>query len=363
LPVERQVAWLGFLLAVVFGYTANKTQFCTMGAVSDVVNMGDWNRMRAWLLAIAVAIIGTSLLAYNGALDLAKTIYTSSNVYWLASLVGGLTFGVGMTLAGGCGQRTLVRVGGGNLKSIVVFLFLGYSALVSLRGIFGQFRVEFLQAPEFTVFLDHSQTLPAFLGLTTPESVLAIALAIAALLLVFSFSSRDFRADRATWLGGLVVGMVVIGGWYVTGKLGFGEDPDTLEMVYRGTNSHLAESMTFVAPLGYTMDFWAYWTDSATIVTFGIASVFGVVVGSFLYAILHRRFRWEAFTSGPDLVRHIIGAVLMGFGGVTALGCTIGQGVTGVSTLSVMSFLVLFAIIVGATVTMKIQYLIMMRES
>jgi hypothetical protein len=132
-------------------------------------------------------------------------------------------------------------------------------------------------------------------------------------------------------------------------------------MVYRGTNSHLAESMTFVAPLGYTMDFWAYWTDSATIVTFGVGSVFGVLVGSFLYAVTHRTFRWESFNSAQDMARHIIGAVLMGFGGVTALGCTIGQGVTGVSTLSVMSFVVLASIIAGAAVTMKVQYALMLR--
>lgn len=153
-----------------------------------------------------------------------------------------------------------------------------------------------------------------------------------------------------------------IGGWYVTGRFGFGEDPDTLEMVYLGTNSHLAESMTFVAPLGFTMNLWAFWTDVGTTVTFGIAIVFGVVVGSLLYAVTHRTFRWEAFNSPQDLFGHIVGATLMGFGGVTALGCTIGQGVTGISTLAVSSFIVLAAIIAGSAITMKIQYMILMRE-
>ena len=130
----QMVAWMGFVLAFIFGYVANKTSFCTMGAVSDVVNMGEWGRMRAWLLGIAVAILGTNLLAYFGYLDLAQTYYTRGTVYWFGALVGGLTFGVGMTLAGGCGQRTLVRLGGGNLKSIVVFMFLGYTALVTKIG-------------------------------------------------------------------------------------------------------------------------------------------------------------------------------------------------------------------------------------
>lgn len=361
LPIERQVAIGGFILAMIFGYVGNKTHFCTMGAVSDVVNVGDWNRMRAWMLAIAVAIVGTNVLAYLGWLDITKTVYTTANFYWMAALVGGLTFGVGMTLAGGCGQRTLVRLGAGNLKSAVVFLFLGYSALVTLRGLFGWFRLAFLQAPPVTIHMDHIQTLPALLHLADKGTTLGLALAIAIVMFAFIFTNRDFRKNGDGVLSGIVVGLVVVGGWYVTSRIGFGEDPDTLEMVYRGTNSHLAESMTFVAPLGYTMDYWAYWTDSATIVTFGVGSVFGVLVGSFLYAVTHRTFRWEAFNSPQDMVRHIIGAVLMGFGGVTALGCTIGQGVTGVSTLSIMSFLVLASIITGAAVTMKVQYALMLR--
>lgn len=358
----RAVAWLGFVLAFIFGYVGNKTHFCTMGAVSDIVNMNHWDRMRAWLLAIAVATIGASLLVYTGAIDISKTIYTGSNFYWLAALVGGLTFGIGMTLAGGCGQRTLVRLGGGNLKSVVVFLFLGYAALVTLSGIFGAFRVNVLQAEPVTVYLDGMQTLPAMLNLVTPAGTLLVGLAIGVALLLFVFLDKEFRGNADNILAGIVVGLVVVAGWYVTGRFGFGEDPDTLEMVYLGTNSHLAESMTFVAPLGYTMNLWAYWTDSATIVTFGVASVFGVVVGSLVYGITHRTFRWESFNSPQDMFRHIIGGTLMGFGGVTGLGCTIGQGITGVSTLAVSSFLVLAAIIAGAAITMKVQYILLMRE-
>ena len=359
----RTVVWLGFVLAFIFGYVGNKTHFCTMGAVSDIVNMNHWDRMRAWMLAIAVAIIGTSLLVYTGTIDVTKSIYTGSNFYWLAALIGGLTFGIGMTLAGGCGQRTLVRLGGGSLKSVVVFLFLGYTALVTLTGIFGAFRVNVLQASAVTVHLDGVQTLPTILGLATPEGTLMVGLGIAAALLLFAFMNKEFRSSADNILAGIVIGLVVVAGWYVTGRFGFGMDPDTLEYVYLGTNSHLAESMTFVAPLGYTMNLWAYWTDTATIVTFGIASVFGVVLGSFAYGVLHKTFHWEAFNSPQDLFRHIIGAGLMGFGGVTGLGCTIGQGVTGVSTLAVSSFVVLAAIIAGAAITMKVQYFLMMREA
>ncbi|MHB9117333.1 MAG: YeeE/YedE family protein [Burkholderiales bacterium] len=361
------VAWLGFGLAFIFGFVANKTNFCTMGAVSDVVNMGDWGRMRAWLLAIAVAMIGTNALVLMGYLDLAKTIYTAPNFIWLAYLVGGLSFGVGMTLASGCANKCLVRVGGGNLKSVVVFLFLGYSALVTLKGIFGVFRVSVLQAPAVSHTFSGSQSLPFLLeglfGLDHRTLQIVITAILAGSILIFCFMNREFLRSPDNILAGVVIGLIITAGWYVTGKIGFAENPDTLEMTFFGTNSHLAESMSFVAPTSYTMDLWAYWSDVDTVVTFGIATVFGIGIGSFVYALLTKSFRWEGFTSPQDMFRHIIGAVLMGFGGVTAVGCTVGQGMSGVSTLSLGSFLAFLSIVAGAAITMKIQYYLMMREA
>ena len=363
----KTIVWWGFGLGIVFGFIANKTNFCTMGAVSDVVNMGHWGRMRAWLLAIAVAMIGTNLLAYYGYLDLSKTIYTGSSFPWLAYIVGGLCFGVGMTLASGCANRTLVRVGGGNLRSVVVFIYLGFAALVTLKGILGAFRVNVLQAPAVTIQLEHGQTLSALLsgfGGWSPRILqLVLAGVIGLAILIFVFKDRNFRKSLDNNLSGLIIGLLIIGCWYLTGHLGFGENPDTLEMTYLGTNSHLAESMSFVAPTAYTLEYWAYWTDASNIVTFGVATIFGVGIGSFLYALITKSFRWEAFSSAQDMFYHIIGGTLMGFGGVTAMGCTIGQGITGVSTLSLGSFLALAAIVAGSAITMKIQYRIMMRES
>jgi len=360
LTTPQLIAWLGFVLALVFGYVANKTSFCTMGAVSDVVNMGNWERMRAWLTAIGVAILGTSLLVYHGDLDIGMTYYTRPTLFWFAALVGGLAFGVGMTLAGGCGQRTLVRLGAGNLKSVVVFIFLGYTALVTMNGVLYEFAQFTLRAEVFVVRLDQMQTVPEILGLPGREAHLAIGALLAIALLIFAFANRDFRASKDNIFGGIVVGLVVVAGWYVTGKLGYAEN-EFMEIAYLGTDSRLAESMTFVGPLAYTMDLWAYWRDKS--VTFGVASVFGVMVGSFLYAVIHRTFHWEYFTSPQDMFRHIIGAVLMGFGGVVAMGCTIGQGVTGVSTLALGSFIVLFGIIAGAAATMKIQYHLLLRQA
>jgi uncharacterized membrane protein YedE/YeeE len=354
------VAWLGLFLALIFGYVANKTSFCTMGAVSDVVNMGDWGRMRAWLLAIAVAILGTNVLAYTGYLDMNSTFYTRGTVYWFGALVGGLIFGVGMTLAGGCGQRTLVRLGGGNLKSVVVFLFLGYSALVTMNGIFRIVVDEVLRAPIFTLHFDGLQTLPALLGMNDKVSQISVALVITLALFAFIFANREFRENHDNILAGLVIGLVITGGWYVTGHIGYAEN-EFMEKTFLGTDSKLAESMTFVGPLAYTMDLWAYWRDKH--ITFGVASVFGVVIGSFLYSVFNRSFRWEYFNSPQDMFRHIVGAVLMGFGGISAMGCTIGQAVTGVSTLAISSFIVFFGIVAGAAVTMKVQYHLLMRSA
>jgi len=359
------VLW-GLGLGVVFGFIGSKTNFCTMGAVSDVVNMGSWGRMRAWILAIAVAIIGTNLLSYLGYLDLSKTIYTGSSFPWLTFVIGGLTFGVGMTLASGCGNKTLLRMGGGNLKSLVVFVFMGVAAIMTLKGIFGAFRVSVLTAPSVTIQLDQSQTIPALMsgigGLDAKAMQLLVTGAIALAMLIFVYMSKEFRKETDNNLSGVVIGLVVVAAWYITGHLGYAENPETMEMTYMGTASHLAESMSFVAPSAYTLEYLGYWTDTSNVITFSVASAFGVVTGSFLYAMISKSFRWEYFTSAKDMASHIIGAMLMGFGGITAMGCTIGQGVTGVSTLSLGSFLALASIIAGSAITMKVQYFLMMRE-
>ncbi|HQS57683.1 MAG: transporter [Gallionellales bacterium 35-53-114] len=360
------VMW-GLGLGVILGFIASKTNFCTMGAVSDVVNMGSWGRMRAWFLAIAVAIIGTNLLAYSGLLDLSHTIYTGASFPILTFIVGGLTFGVGMTIASGCGNKTLVRIGGGNLKSVVVFVFMGVAAIATLKGIFGAFRVNFLSPSSLTMQLEPNQTLPALLGsmmgMEGKTALIAVTAVIALALLVFIFMNKEFRGEKDNILAGVVIGLIIIAAWYITGHIGYAENPDTMEMTHMGTASRLAESMSFVAPSAYTLEFLGYWTDTSNVLTFSVASAWGVILGSFIHAKASGSFRWEYFTSAKDMGNHIIGALLMGFGGITAMGCTIGQGITGVSTLAVGSFVTLIAIIAGSAITMKIQYYLMMREA
>jgi hypothetical protein len=354
------VAGLAFLLAFVFGAVANRTNFCTMGAIVDISVFGDWRRMRMWALAIAVAMAGTGVLIAAGLIDTAKTIYTVPQVRWVSALAGGFLFGFGMTLASGCGSKTLVRAGAGNLKSVVVMLVLGVSAYMTLKGLFAVWRVNALDPWRFDVGTLGAATadLPALATAFGAPALakLALPFVLAAALGVFVFKDAEFRATREMIAGGIVIGLVVVGGWYVSGHVGYlAEDPSTLEEKFFATNSGRMESFTFVSPVAYTLELLMLWSDTSRIVTFGIATVLGMLAGSAAYALASRTFRWEGFGSVEDVGNHIVGATMMGFGGVTALGCTIGQGITGVSTLAIGSFLALAAIIFGCVMAIRYQ--------
>ena len=352
------ILWLAFAAAFAFGMIGQRTHFCTMGAVSDIVNMEDWTRMRQWLLAIAVAILGSAALHGAGLIVLDKSIYRGANFTWLAYLVGGFTFGVGMVLASGCGSKTLIRIGGGNLKSLVVMLVLGISAYITMRGLFAVFRANVIEKVAFT--LEGGQDLPNLLetGLgLSPGLALAIgALVIGGGLLVFALIKKDFWSFD-NLLAGVGTGLLIVACWYISGHLGYlAEDPQTLEEAFVATNSGRMESLTFVAPQAFTLELLMFWSDASRKVTFAIATVLGVISGSAAYALISGRFRWEAFRDVEDTANHLIGAVLMGFGGVTAMGCTIGQGITGFSTLALGSMLSFAAIVFGAWTALKYQY-------
>ncbi len=354
------VVWGGFVLAFIFGAVANKTNFCTMGAISDVVNMGHWGRMRMWLLAIVVAMVGANLLQYFGLIDLSKSIYYRPTLPWLSLLLGGLLFGVGMTIAAGCTNKNLVRLGGGSVRSLVVLVFLAISAYMTLKGLFGQWRASYLDpvAIDLSAWGLSAMGLPQVLakltGLPEKTTLLATLTVVGLSLLVFVFKDKRFRGNLSHVIGATVLGLLIVAAWYLTGNIGHGEN-DTLETVYFATNTRMLESLSFVAPTAFSLKLLMLWTDKSLLVSFGIATVIGVVLGSFAYAVSTRQFRWEGFASLEDLRTQLIGAVLMGFGGVLAMGCTIGQGLSGVSTLALGSFIALTGIVCGAVVTMKWQ--------
>ncbi|SDC20006.1 hypothetical protein SAMN05216345_101898 [Cupriavidus sp. YR651] len=346
-----------FVLTFLFGAVLQRTHFCTMGAISDIVNIGDWSRMRMWVMAIGVAMIGTGVLAWAGLIDPTKTIYTTAKLSWLSAAAGGLMFGFGMVLASGCGSKTLVRIGAGNLKSLVVFVFLGLSAYMTLRGLFGVVRVNTVDT--VAVALPSTQDLPSLVaqgsGIARGTLQLALGGIIGAALILWALAGRGFRTFD-NLLGGLAVGLIIVGMWYVSGHVGYvAEDPNTLEELFAATNSGRMESLSFVAPYAYTLDWLMMFSDKSKVLTIGIVSVIGVIAGAASYALASRTFRWEGFGNAEDVANHMVGGMLMGAGGVTALGCTIGQGLSGVSTLAVGSFIVFAAILAGAVLAFKYQ--------
>lgn len=355
--LTTQVLWSGFLLSMVFGAIAQRTHFCTMGAVSDIVNMGDWTRMRMWGMAIGVAMIGFFGMAAAGLIDPAKTLYASNRFIWLSALVGGAMFGFGMALSSGCGSKTLVRIGGGSLKSLVVFAVMGIAAFATLKGITAVVRVATLDrvAIEFTANASAPSWVASAFGVAPATAGLGLALLIGVSLIVWALCGADFRRLDPL-LGGLGIGAVIAGMWWVSGSLGYvAEHPETLQEAFIATNSGRAEAMSFVSPVAYTLDWFMFFSDKSKVLTLGIVSVFGVVAGSAVYSLFSRNFRWEGFRDVQDTANHLAGAALMGVGGVCAMGCTVGQGLSGISTLSATSFVALAAILAGCAAGLKYQ--------
>ena len=355
--LTTQVLWASFIVSALFGAIAQRTHFCTMGAVSDIVNMGDWTRMRQWGMAIGVAMIGFYMLAAMGLIDPAKTLYASNRFIWLSALTGGLMFGFGMVLASGCGSKTLVRIGGGNLKSVVVFVIMGVAAFATLKGMTAVLRVGTVD--RVAIDFATNAALPNWLGTAIAMSSNSAGLILAAVLglglIVWALMGRDFvRFDNL--LAGFGLGALIAAMWWISGQLGYvAEHPETLQEAFLATNSGRAEALSFVSPVAYTIDWVMFFSDKAKVLTIGIVSVFGVVVGSGIYAGISRSFRWEGFRDAEDTANHLAGAVLMGIGGVAAMGCTVGQGLSGLSTLSATSFVAVSAIVAGAVAALKYQ--------
>ena len=355
--LNTQVLWAAFLLSAVFGAIAQYTHFCTMGAVSDIVNMGDWTRMRQWGLAIGVAMMGFAALGYLGLIDPSKTMHATTRWIALSAAVGGALFGFGMVLGSGCGSKTLVRIGGGSLKSLVVFFVMGVAAFATLKGITAVLRV----ATVDRVAIDMSggvslwQWAAAASGVKPTSALLAVGLALGGTLSLWALFKKGF-VNLENLLAGLGLGLVIAAMWWVSGGLGYvAEHPETLQEAFLATNSGRAEALSFVAPMAYTLDWLIFFSDKNKVLTIGVVSVVGVVVGSALCALLTRTFRWEGFGSVEDVGNHLAGAVLMGVGGVTAMGCTVGQGLSGISTLSANSFVAVAGIIGGAVLALKYQ--------
>ncbi len=387
--------WSIFGLSLFMGAVVNKTNFCTMGAVSDLVNMGDSGRLRAWLLAGTVALLGVSLLEFLGAMDLSspgtgqpgslppyRGVADAYAFPWGRFVLGGFLFGIGMTFGSGCGNKTLIRIGGGNIKSILVFaliMVIAYYMVDPFKQLEANWYQSYFQpwldkaSFQMNVSHDLGSMAASLFGSGMETTRLIVGLLVGGALLFMIFRSSEFRSNFDNIFAGLVIGLVVIAAWYITSNMNLDIDGEQLDMrtfvteqwdmvmdsdegkpKNAGTNL-LPTSYTFISPIGQVMGY-AKSGFSISFLTFGVISVFGVILGSLLWSLISKGFRIEWFASWKDFFMHTIGGILMGFGGVLGMGCTVGQGISGVSTLALGSFLTLISIIFGSALTMKIQY-------
>lgn len=329
----------GLLLGAVMGATARGVRFCTFGAVEDFVLAGKTLRIRAWALAIAVAMISVQLMHQVGAARIDEVFYLQPEFGVVGAIAGGLLFGLGMSMVGTCGYGVLVRMAGGDLKALVNFLVLGLSGYMTARGLTSLLKTNFIDTLTFDLSPIGGQGLPHVIsglsGLPVASLWLPVGLAVSGGLVFYCFRDSRFRKSRRDIVAGLLIGLAVAGGFFVTGT--FGADPFDPVRV---------QSLTYVLPLGETI-VWLMTFTGATL-TFSTGVVLGTVAGAAVVAFIRREFRWEGFDDVQGMRRHLLGSAAMGIGGVTALGCTIGQGISGVSTLALSPPITLACIFIGS---------------
>lgn len=338
----QAVLWAALLLGLGFGAIAQWSQFCAVRSLHDWWYRHQKGRLGAFILAMMTALLASQLLAYTTPIDFSDSHVTARSTALLLVPVGGLLFGLGMSLSNACGARSLVLLGEGNLRSLVVLLSLGLGAAMTLSGLIAPARIWMEDLLRFPL---PATTLPELIhGTGLSLSMATLAAVAITLLILAAILLRGCRADlkRQDWLGGILVGLLVAAGWWITGVLGHDDfDP------------HRLISLTFVAPIGDSLQY--LMLSTGTRLQFGVVVVFGIVAGSLAPALLSGNFRWQGFHSTGQLGKAIGGGLLMGIGGVMALGCTLGQGLSGFSTLALSSFLAIAGIVVGARFGFSLQ--------
>ncbi len=334
------IAVSGLLIGLVYGAVGLLSGFCLLSGLRGWWADGDSRLIRTYALALGVAIAATQLLAEGGIVDLGKSIYLQPSFSAPLMFIGGLLFGYGMVLANGCGSRALVLLGRGNLRSFVVVIVLGIAAQMTLKGLFAPARIAMLQVSQTTPSVISLPALLSTLGVGETFARTLAASAIAGALIIFAFAHAPFQRAWGQIAAGLIVGLLVAAGWYATGYLGADD-----------FNPVPVTSLTFIAPIADTVQY-AMLSTGLTL-NFGITMVAGVFAGSLITALVTHRFHFEGYTSPRHMLRSIGGAALMGAGGAMAYGCSIGQGLTGLSTLALASFVAVAGILLGTAAGLR----------
>ncbi len=342
-PFTFYLALLGLLGGFVIGFVARRSNFCTLGAIEETYYGTERSRLRTWVLAIGVAVLGTQVLQFFGIIDLSQSIYLEPELRITGAVLGGMSFGLGMALVGTCAFGMLLRAGGGDMRSLVSTLVLGIVGYMTANGLFSYLGLWLVESGNVPLADSSTSAISDLIFGSSPNSRFAVALVLSGGAIGWALYSRRFLANRWAWATGLIFGLVIVYGWLVTGLAG----QDGFEQVQ-------LESYRFARPMGDTLVY--AMTFSGAAITFPIGGILGVLLGAFLASMLDASFRFEAFDDPREMRRHFGGSALMGFGSVLALGCTIGQGMTGVSTLSINSFLTVAAIAFSAW--LGIRYLI-----
>lgn len=328
------VIFAALIIGLIYGSVGLLSGFCMMSGLRGWWAEGDGRLARTYALAMGVAIAASQLLAAAGLVDLGKSIYLQPSFSAPVMFLGGMLFGYGMVLSNGCGSRALVLLGRGNLRSFVVVIVLGIVAEMTLKGLIAPLRIAMVQASQATVSANSAPALLASIGLGPVPARMVAASVLSAVLIIFAFAHAPFRKSPGQIAAGLIVGLLVAGGWYATGYLGADD-----------FNPVPVTSLTFIAPIADALQYVMLSTGST--LNFGIVTVFGVFAGSLFTALTTGRFQLEGYRSPQHMLRSAGGAALMGAGGVMAFGCSVGQGLTGLSTLSLSSFIAIAGIMLG----------------
>jgi len=342
-PFSFFIAFLGLLGGFAIGFVARQSNFCTLGAIEETYYGTERSRLRTWVLAVGVALAGTQALDFAGIISLKQSFYLEPELRLIGSVLGGMLFGLGMALVGTCAFGMLVRAGGGDMRSLVSILMLGIVGYTTANGILAYFGLYVIIPSNIALNNSATSSISDLIFGDSQAGHLAVVLVLSVGSIGWALSSGRFVANRSAVVSGLVIGLVIVYGWWVTAVYG-----------QSGFERVQFESYRFARPIGDTLMY--VMTFSGAAITFPIGGVLGVLSGAFVASLLDRSFRFEAFDDAREMRRHFGGASLMGIGSIFALGCTIGQGMSGVSTLSVNSFVTVAAIAFSAW--LGIRYLI-----